>query len=135
MNPCIFVSVCNMFLFSFSFRVKLNIATDTWAVVFRSVQYCQKVFVTTRVWINGVQSFPLPFNGIRVAQKLFGTGALSALSFETDRSLKPWMIRPLPCWRQHLALHMKTVLFHCLWVTYTFYSIIRRNKNILVQKD
>lgn len=133
MNPCIFVSVCNMFLFSFSFRVKLNIAADTRAVFFWSVQYCQKVFVTTCVKRKkklGFRVFTSPFNRILVAQKLFRTEALSPSGFEMDRSLKLWMIRPLPCWRQHLTLHMKTVLFHCLCVTYTFHSIMKCNKNI-----
>lgn len=83
----------------------------------------------------GFRVFTSPFNRIRVAQKLFMTEALSPSGFETDRSLKLWMIRPLLCWKQHLTLHMKTVLFHCLWVTYTFHFIIRCNKNILVEKD
>lgn len=57
MNPCIFVSVCNMFLFSF--RVKLNIAMDT-SCFFAASSIVKKVFVTTRVKdkkITGVQSY------------------------------------------------------------------------------
>lgn len=78
----------------------------------------------------GFRVFTSPFNRILVAQKLFRSEALSSSGFEMDRSLKLWMIRPLPCWRQHLTLHMKTVLFHCLCVTYTFHSIMKCNKNI-----
>lgn len=153
MNPCIFFfffwslfAIC--FYFFFSLGVQLNIATDTWAVFFCSVQYCQKKKKSLLPHVlknkqnkkrkeNGGSEFlHRPFNGILVAQKLFRTEALSPSSFETDRSLKPWMIRlPFLCWRLHLTLHMKTVLFHCLWVTYTFHSIMRCNKNILVQKD
>lgn len=60
MNPCIFVSVCNMFLFSFSSRVKLNIATDTWADFFAASSIVKKSLlphVLKEILKNGVQSF------------------------------------------------------------------------------
>lgn len=109
---------------------------------FCSVQYCQKVFVTTCVLKKttkkrGFGVFTSSFNRTVVAQKLFRRTDtfFSQGGFEMDKSSKLQMIRLLPCWRQHLTLHMKTALFHCLWVTYTFHSIIGCNKNILVQKD
>lgn len=148
-NSCLF-KVCFVWILAFlslfaicfsffSFRVKLNIATDTQAVFFAASSIVKKSLLPHVLKKNnkklGFRVFTSPFNRILVAPKLFRTEALSTSGFETDRSLKLWMIRPLPCWRQHLTLHMKTVLFHCLWVTYTFHSIMRCNRNILVQKD
>lgn len=135
MNPCIFVSVWNNVFRFFSFRVKLNIATyGHMSCLFCSVQYCQrkkkKVFVTTRVrnktW--GSEFLHRHSTGLLVSLQLFRTEAFSPSGCETDRSLKLWMLRSPPCWRQHLTLHMKTVLFHCFWVTYTFHSIMRCNR-------
>lgn len=139
MNPCIFVSVWNMFFFSFLLELNWILQhMDIWAVFFAASSIVKKVFVTTRVKNEqklGFRVFTSPFNRTLVSQKLFRTEAFSPSCCETDRSLKLWMLRSLPCWRQHLTLHMKTVLFHCFWVTYTFHSIIRCNRNILVRKD
>lgn len=129
-------------MFSFSFLLELNwILQQTHESHFAASSIVKKSLLPHvlkkkekfKKW--GFRVFTSPFNRTVVAQKLFRTDTLSPGGFEMDKSLKLQMIRPLPCWRQHLTLHMKTALFHCLWVTYTFHSIIRCNKNILVQKD
>lgn len=81
MNPCFFFGLCNMFSFFFFIRFKLNIATATWAVFLRSVQYCPSLCYHTcfdRTFKLGFRGFffflfflkTFPFNrNILVAQK------------------------------------------------------------------
>lgn len=120
-ETCIFVSVCSMsLLFLFSFRVHLKIATDFLC----SVQYCQRLLMCWK------KDWKKERKGFRVLTSLNRT----VVSQELWKRLGHWNYRrPLTSWRQHLSLHVKTVLFHCLWVTYTFHFIIRCNKNILFQ--
>lgn len=124
-------------MFFVSFPLELNWIlqhTDTWAVFSAASSIVKekkkKVFVTTRVrnktW--GSEFLHRHSTGLLVSLQLFRTEAFSPSGCETDRSLKLWMLRSPPCWRQHLTLHMKTVLFHCFWVTYTFHSIMRCNR-------
>lgn len=88
------------FFFFFSSRVKLNIATDTWADFFFAASSIVKKSLLPHVLKEkkkmGFRVFTSPFNRILVAQKLFTTEALSLSGFEKDRSLKIWMIRPPP---------------------------------------
>lgn len=125
MNSCIFfVSVCNkflLFLLAFSRLLQLTHNLDLFDFYcFLSIQYCQTSRCYHVFGRRELQSFHTA-----IQQKLSRTDAL-----KQDGETTKWYGS---CSRWHLTLHTKTVLFHCLWVSYTFHSILRCNNNNLLQ--
>lgn len=116
-ETCIFVSVCSLYCF-FSLLGFIWKLQQTFFAASSIVSVCWCVERK-----KGVQSSYI----IEQDCSFWGTVWLW-------KRLGHWNYRrPLTSWRQHLSLHVKPVLFHCLWVTYTFHFIIRCNKNILFQ--
>lgn len=112
-----FWSLFAMFFFSFLFELNW-ILQQTHKLSFLQRPVLSKKSLLPHVLKKrGFRVLTSPFNRILVAQKRFRTDALSLSSFEMDRSLKHtvrMMIRPLPCWRQHLNLHIKPAVFPLL---------------------
>lgn len=129
-----FFGLCNMFLFTFSFRVNI-------AKVHMSCLFCAALSSIVKIKKtlcyhmcfkkkkNGVQIFilfffTLPLN-TNCTRSCSGLKLCHRVALKRMRHAEAVSDKALPCWRRHLTLHMKTVLFHCLWVTCTFHSIIR----------
>lgn len=115
MNPCISVSVCNMF-FSFLLELKWILQRTRELCFSRSVQLSE-VFVTTRVKSLkeeklGVQSFYITVQQDCSGKKMCSgrrrkreKKLLSRRAFFWNgiRSLDGWMRRFHPCWKQHFT--------------------------------
>ena len=146
-----FLSLRHVFIF-FSFRLKLNIAAITQAVFYAASSIVKKsllphVFMkrerkkkTTQK--PRVQTFfffqfffliiTLPFN-----RNYRNCSGLKLCRQVALKQIAHWNYddkAPLPCWRRHLTLHMKTVLFRSLWIIYTLHPIKRCDKSIFGPK-
>lgn len=121
MNPCIFFlfGLCNMFLFTFSFRV--NIAKVHMSCLFLCsfVQYCQNKeksllprVLKRKKWGSDfyfILFFTLPLN-TNCTRSCSGLKLCHRVALKRMRHAEAVSDKALPCWRRHLTLHMKTVI-------------------------